>query len=48
MLRWADCGKRDVKKAREEEDWKKNTRYRVGWKSLSDQALKKLRAELHP
>ena len=26
--------KRDVKKAGEEEDWKKKTRYRGGWKIL--------------
>ena len=45
MLRW-DCVKRDVRKAGEEEDWKK-TRDRGGWKRLSDEAVKKLRAALH-
>ena len=30
-LRWEDCVKRDVRKAGEEEDWKK-TRDRGGWK----------------
>ena len=28
MLRWEDCVKRDVRKTREEEDWKKKTRQR--------------------
>ena len=32
MLRWEDCVKRDVKKTGEEEDWKKKTRDRGGWK----------------
>ena len=32
MLRWEDCAKRDVRKAGEEEDWKKKTRDREGWK----------------
>ena len=40
--------KRDVKKAGEEEDWKKKTRDRVGWKILSDGSVKKLRASPHP
>ena len=31
-LRWEDCVKRDVRKAGEEEDWKKKTRDRGGWK----------------
>ena len=32
MLRWEDCVKRYVRKAGEEEDWKKKkTRYRGGW-----------------
>ena len=44
MLRWEDCVKRDVKKAGEEEDWKKKARDRGGWKRLSDEAVKKLRA----
>ena len=43
-----DCVKRDVRKAGEEEDWKKKTRDRVGWKRLSDEAVKKLRAAPHP
>ena len=46
-LRWEDCVKRDVRKAGEEEDWKK-TRDRGGWKRLSDEAVKKLRAAPHP
>ena len=36
MLRWDDCVKRDVRKAGEEEDWKKKKRDRGGWKRLSD------------
>ena len=32
MLRWEDCVKRDVRKAGEEEDWKKKTRDRGGLK----------------
>ena len=47
-LRWEDCDKRDVRKAGEEEDWKKKTRDRGGWKILSDEAVKKLRAAPHP
>ena len=43
-LRWEDCVKRDVRKAGEEEDWKKKTRDRGGWKRLSDEAVKKLQA----
>ena len=43
-LRWEDCVKRDVRKAVEEEDWKKKTRDRGGWKRLSDKVVKKLRA----
>ena len=46
-LRWQDCVKRDVGKAGEEEDWEKKTRDRGGWKRLSDEAVKKLRAEPH-
>ena len=45
-LRWEDCVKRDVRKAGEEEDWKKKTRDRGGWKRLSDEAVKKLRQHL--
>ena len=40
--------KRDVRKAGEEEDWKKKARDRGGWKRLSDEAVKKLRAAPHP
>ena len=47
-LRWEDCVKRDVRKAGEEEDWKKKTRDIGGWKRLSDEAVKKLRAAPHP
>ena len=43
-LKWEDCVKRYVRKAGEEEDWKKKTRDRGGWKRLSDEAVKKLRA----
>ena len=32
-LRWEDCVKGDVRKAREEEDWKKKTRDIGGWKN---------------
>ena len=46
-LRRDDCVKRDVKKTREEEDWKKKTRDRGGWKILSDEAVKKLRTAQH-
>ena len=45
-LRWEDCVRRDVRKAGEEEDWKK-TRDRGGWKRLSDEAVKNLRAAPH-
>ena len=44
MLRWEDCVKRDVRKAREEEHRKNKARARGGRKTLSDEALKKLRA----
>ena len=37
-----------MRKAGEEEDWKKKTRDRGGWKRLSDEAVKKLRAAPHP
>ena len=47
-LRWEDCVKRDGMKTGEEEDWKKKTIDRVGWKRLSDGAVKKLRAAPHP
>ena len=45
-LRREDC-ERDVKKTGEEEDWKKKTRDRGGWKILSDEAVKKLRTAQH-
>ena len=48
MLRWEDCVKRDVRKTGEEEDWNKKKRDRGGWKRLSDEAVKKLRAARHP
>ena len=48
MLRWENCDKRDAKKAGEEEDWKKKTIDRGGWKRLSDEAVKKLRTAPHP
>ena len=41
-LRWEDF-KREVRKAGEEEDWKKKTRGRGGWIRLSDEAVRKLR-----
>ena len=47
MLRWEGCVKRDVKKAGEE-NWKKKARDIGGWKRLSDEAVKKLRAAPHP
>ena len=48
-LRWEDCVKRDVRKAGEEEVWKKKTiDNRGGWKRLSDEAAKALRAVPHP
>ena len=47
-LRWDDWVKRDVRKAGEEEELKKKTRERGGWKILSDEAVKKLRAAPHP
>ena len=47
-LGWEDCVKRGVRKTGEEEDWKKKTRDRGGWKRLSDEAVKKLRAHFTP
>ena len=47
-LRCDDWVKRDVRKAGEEEDWKKKTIYRREWKRLSGEAVKKLRAAPHP
>ena len=47
-LRWEDCVKRDARKTGEEEDWKKKTKDRGGWKRLSDEVVKKLRAAPHP
>ena len=37
-----------MRKAGEEEDWKKKTRDRGGWKRLSGEAVKKLLAAPHP
>ena len=48
MLRWEDCVKRDVKKTGEEDDWKKKTGDRGGWKILADEAVKKFQAASHP
>ena len=48
MLRWEDCNNIDVRNAGEEEDWKKKTRDRGGWKRLSNGAVTKLRAAPHP
>ena len=40
---------RDARKAGEEENWKKKKiRNRGGWQTLSDEAVKKLRAAPHP
>ena len=47
-LRWEDYVERDARKAGEEEDWKKKTRDRGGWKRLSDDAVKKLRTAPYP
>ena len=47
-LRWEDSVKRYVRKAGEEEDCKKKTRDRGGWKRLSDEAVKKLWAAPQP
>ena len=47
-LRWEDCVKTDVRTTGKEEDWKKKTRDRGGWKRLPDEAVKKLRAAHHP
>ena len=35
-------------KAGDEEDWKKKTRHIGGWKTLSDEAMKKLWVAPHP
>ena len=40
--------KRDVRKAGDEEDWKKKKRDRGGWKRLSDEAVKRLQASPNP
>ena len=48
MLRWEDCVARDVRKAGADDDCKKKTIYRGGWKRLSDEAVKKLWAAPHP
>ena len=47
-LRWEDCVKRDARKAGEEEDWRKKTRDRGGWKRLSDEAVKSCGQHLIP
>ena len=47
-LRWEDYVQRDGRKAGEEEDWKKKTRDRGGWKRPSDEAVKKLRTAPYP
>ena len=47
-LRWEDCDKRDLREAREEENWTNKTRDMEGWTRLSDEAAKKLRAAHHP
>ena len=47
-LRWEDCVKRDVRRAGEEEDWKKKKRDKGRWKRLSAEAVKKLRAAPRP
>ena len=48
LMRWEDCVKRDVKKIGEEEDRKKKTRDRGGWKRLPEEAVTKLLAAPHP
>ena len=48
MLRWEDYVQRDARKAGEEEDWKKKTRDRGGWKRLSYEAVKKLQTAPYP
>ena len=48
ILRWEDCIKRDVRKTGEEEDWKKKTGDRGGWRTIADGAVKKLQAAPHP
>ena len=40
LRRWDNWVKRDARKAGEEEDWKKKTRDRRGWKILSYEAVK--------
>ena len=41
-------GRRNVRKVGEEEDWKKKTRDRGGWKRLSDEAVTKFGQHLTP
>ena len=41
-VRWEDCAKRDVRTAGEEEDCKKKTRDRGGWKRLFSMSGKKV------
>ena len=47
-LRWEDCVMIDVKKTREEGDWKKKTGDRGGWRRIADEAVKMLQATPHP
>ena len=47
-LRWEDWVKRDVRRAGEEEDWKKKKIDKGRWKRLSAEAVKKLRAAPRP
>ena len=48
IVRWEDRVKRDVGKAGEEEDYKKKTGDRGGWKILSDETVKRYRQHLTP
>ena len=43
MLKWEACERRDVRKAGEEEDWRKDKRDR-GWKRQTDEAVEQLGA----
>ena len=44
MLRWEDYVERDARKAGEEEDWKKKTRDRGGWKRLLQYQMRRWRS----
>ena len=48
MLRWENCVKREARKAGEEEDSKKKTTDRGGWKKLSNEAVKKVSGSTSP